>query len=832
MKLPLKWLNEYIDINNISPKEYCDKMTYSGSKVEGYENISGEIKNVVIGKLLSVEKHPDADKLSVCKVDVGREEILQIVTGATNVKAGDIIPVALHRSVLHGGKEITKGKLRGVASEGMLCSLEELGLTKHDFPYADEDGILVLRESDVGELNLGDDVKKALSLEDTVIEFEITPNRADCYSVIGLARESAATFDMPLNLPVPTVKNADKSDNINKYLSVEIKNNILCPRYTARVVKDIKIAASPLWLRARLRSCGIRPINNIVDITNLVMLEYGQPMHAFDYSFISGQKIQIRNALKDEKIVTLDSAERNLTEDMLVIADESKAIALAGVMGGENSEIKDTTTTIVFESANFDKMSVRHTSKKVGLRTDSSASYEKGLDPYLTLAAIDRACELVEMLNCGTVVAGTIDEYKKLPEKTTLTLDTEKINALLGTDISNQEMIDILSKLDFTVTQENEVTRVIVPTYRSDVELSADLAEEVCRIYGYNNIKRAEKNNTQSSSFNIQRGGRSHFQKFLRKIHNMLLGDGCFEIYTLSFVSPKSCDKINLPKDSALRDSISLINPLGEDTSVMRTTLLPSMLNVLSTNCTRNNAHGYFYELSKVYFTKKENNSDSSIKGKFAADEKNKLAIGFYDAESDFYSLKGIVENVLAAAGIAEYNIISDISDCELAPAFHPGRCAKIISTDANPKIYGVFGEVHPLVAENFEIDKKDIRCCVAEFDIDLFYASYQENNAEDIKYAQLPKYPLSSRDLALICDEDMEAAKIYDIIKTQSGKIFESAKVFDVYKGLAIGDGKKSLAFEIVFRSAEHTLNDGEVNIAIENILNALGEIGVTLRK
>ena len=830
MKLPLKWLNEYIDISSMSPKEYCDKMTYSGSKVEGYETLFGEIKNVVIGKILSVEKHPDADKLVVCKVDTGKEDILQIVTGAPNVKAGDIIPVALHRSVLHGGKQITKGKIRGVVSEGMLCSLEELGLTKHDFPYADEDGILVLRDSDIEGAKLGDDAKKALLLEDTVIEFEITPNRADCFSVTGLVRESAATLDKPLNLPVPAVKNADKTDNINNYLSVEIKIYDLCPRYTARVVKNIKIAPSPLWLRARLRSCGIRPINNIVDITNLVMLEYGQPMHAFDYNFISGQKIQIRNAFKNEKIITLDSVERSLTEDMLVIADESKAVALAGVMGCENSEIKDTTETVVFESANFNKMSVRHTSKKIGLRTDSSAAFEKGLDPYLTLSAIDRACELVEILGCGTVADGTIDEYNCLPEKVKLTLDDKKINALLGTDISKDEMADILSKLDFELNNKDGDIIVTAPTYRSDIETSADLAEEVCRIYGYNSIQNSKKREELASSFNIRRGGRSHFQKFLRKIHETLLGGGCFEIYTPSFVSPKSCDKINLAKDSILRNFVTLINPLGEDTSVMRTTLLPSMLNVIASNYSRRNDKGYFYEMSKVYFPKKSDGNIATVKGSFASDEKNKLAIGFFDANADFYNLKGMVENILAVAGITEYNAVSDIADCELSPVFHPGRCAKIVSGDK--KIYGVFGEIHPSAAENFEIDKRDIRCYIAEFDIDLLYLSYQENYAEDIKYSQLPKYPSSTRDLALICDEDMESARIYNIIKTKGGKIFESAKVFDVYKGINIGERKKSLAFEIVFRSKEHTLNDGEVNAAIDNIISELDSIGVTLRK
>ena len=883
MNISIKWLSEYlggepININKEEIKNYCDKMTYSGSKVESFEILFEELKNIAVGKLLSVEKHPDADKLSVCSVDVGESEPINIVTGAPNVKAGDIVPVALHNSVIHGGKKITKGKLRGVESCGMLCSIEELGLTKHDFPYAPDDGILVFEGDDLQHIKIGQDLKDAILLNDAVVEFEITPNRADCFSVIGLARESAVTLNRELKLHTPEIKREDKSDDIKNYLSVEVKNYDLCPRYSAKIIKDVKIAPSPLWLRAKLRASGVRPINNIVDITNYVMLEYGQPMHAFDYNYITGRKIIVRNADKDEKITTLDSNIRELDENMLVIADGSRPVALAGIMGGENSEISDATKTIVFESANFEKMSVRHTSRKLGLRTDSSANFEKGLDPHLTVKALDRACELVEILNCGTVVSGMIDEkWSRDKENYPPFVTTEKmsdilsdsilwdkainfnsamqkrINNLLGSDISREEMLSILEKLDFRKSQNGSFSElietgnknypefydtegsdlIVVPSYRkndisnnSPAETAADLAEEISRIYGYGNIK--NQAGEKITGYSVRRGGRDKFQKFLLNLHNALISSGYYETYTFSFVTPKYFDKLNLPENSNLRDVITIINPLGEDTSVMRTTLLPSTLATFAKNYANRNEYGYFYDIAKVYFYPQTpvGIADTPFQnGAFAADEKNMLSFGFYDTvdkSADFYALKGAVENVLNAAGIKNYRLSSDISGYNLSGAFHPGRSAVIISGE---KILGIFGEIHPVVSENFDIGTK---CYAAELDIDAIY----ENSGEDKKYSPLPKYPATTRDLALVCEENAESAIIYDIIKAQSGEIFESCKAFDVYKGDKIGEGKKSVAFAISFRHSERTLSDEEVTAVIDKILAELEKIDVVLRK
>jgi len=832
MNISIKWLSEYLDgepisINEKDIKNYCDKMTYSGSKVESYEILFDELKNIVVGKLLSVEKHPDADKLFVCSVDVGENEPVQIVTGATNVKAGDIIPVALNNSVIHGGKQITKGKLRGVESYGMLCSLEELNLNKNDFPYAAEDGILVLQGDDLQNIKIGQDIKSALLLDDAVIEFEITPNRADCFSVIGIARETAVTLGRGLKLHAPEIKSEDKSDDIKNYLSVEVKNYDLCPRYTAKIIKDVKIGMSPMWLRAKLRASGIRPINNIVDITNYVMLEYGQPMHAFDYNYINGKKIIVRNAGQDEKIATLDSIVRELDPSMLVIADEIRPVALAGVMGGENSGILDETKTIVFESANFEKMSVRHTSRKLGLRTDSSANFEKGLDINLPVKALNRACELVEMLNCGTVVAGTIDEYKNIPENIKIKLEPDKINNLLGSSISEKEMIEILGKLDFKLIGNGVLE---VPSYRygdildNETTVSADLAEEISRIYGYDKIK--AQSGEKITGYSVRKGGRDNFQKFLLNLHNTLLSGGYYETYTFSFVTPKYYDRLNLPEESPLRDFITLINPLGEDTSVMRTTLLSSTLATISRNYANRNESGYFYDIAKIYY---KNNQEimGDIKGAFAAKEHNILSLGFYDTtdkSADFYTIKGTVENIMQSAGINHYNLSADISGHNLSGAYHPGRSAVILSED-NQKIYGIFGEVHPVAAENFEIG---IKCYAAEINVDLLY----EDSSDKKIYMPLPKYPAITRDLALVCDENTESKIIYDVIKEQSGKIFEQCKVFDVYRDEKIGAGKKSIAFAISFRDSTRTLSDDEVNAVIDKILLNLEKINIILRK
>ena len=826
MNISLKWLSEYLDgeplsISKKDIKEYCDRMTYSGSKVENFEILFAELENIVVGRLVSIEKHPGADKLFVCMVEIGEGEPVQIVTGATNLKAGDIIPVAKNNSTIHGGKRITKGKLRGVESNGMLCSLEELGLDLHDFPDADPEGILVLGEGEGHKI--GQDIKEALLLADAAVEFEITPNRADCFSYIGLARESAVTLNRELKLHEPKIKREDKTDDIKNYLSVEVKNYDLCPRYTAKVIKEAKIGPSPLWMRARLRASGIRPINNIVDITNYVMLEYGQPMHAFDYSFIEGKKIEVRCARPGEQITTLDGTERKLEENMLTISDMARPVALAGIMGGENSGILDDTKTIVFESANFEKMCVRHTSRKLGLRTDSSANFEKGLDLHLTIQAINRACELVEELSCGTVVSGQIDEYESIPENKRIKLNADKVNALLGSSIGEEEMLNILQRLDFGFVGRDALgaPEIEVPSGRRGDILgenktadTADLAEEISRIYGYGNIK----NNANPP----KRGGRNDFQKFLQRIHSALISGGYYETYTFSFVSPKHFDMLNLPEDSPLCKHISLINPLGEETSAMKTTLLSSTLSTLAKNRRSDSGSGYFYELAKTYFAP-EHEVSGDVKGKFAANEKNVLSLGFFDPDADFYSLSGTIENLMEAAGIKDYRLNSDTSSHALSCAFHPGRSALVQSSvgDIN---YGIFGEVHPDVAESFEIGA---RCHAAEIDIDLLY----KNSGAQKTYAPVPKYPAVTRDLALVCDENVESAVIYDIIKEQSGKIFEWARPFDVYKSEKLGEGKKSIAFSISFRDQSRTLADEEVNVKIDKILKNLEAKNITLR-
>ena len=831
MNISIKWLSEYlgepININKHSIKDYCDKMTFSGSKVEGFEMLSDELKNIVIGKLLAVEKHPDADKLVVCSVDIGESEPIQIVTGAPNVKAGDVIPVALHNSVIAGGKKISKSKIRGVESAGMLCSLEELGLTLNDFPYALEDGILVLEGDDLENIVFGQDAKSALLLDDVAVEFEITPNRADCFSLIGLARESAATLDCELKLSTPVIRREDSSDNISNYLSVRIGNYELCPRYTAKIVKDVKIAPSPMWLRAKLRACGVRPINNIVDITNYVMLEYGQPMHAFDYNYLGGSdvagiaEIVVRNAVQGEKITTLDGQERKLDVNMLVIADAAKPVALAGVMGGENSEITDTTSVIVFESANFEKMSVRKTSRKLGMRTESSAKFERGLDPYLTKQAIERACELVELLNCGTIVSGVIDEYKELPKSAFMPFEPDKINAMLGADISRDKMIEILAKLGFKLCGGDIIE---VPSYRAGDILPhySDIAEEVSRIYGYGML---------APSVETKRGSRNKYQKFIMQLHETLLSGGFYEAYTYSFISPRHFDRLNLHQDSALRNCIKLINPIGEELSVMRTNLLSSMLATISKNCATRNEYGYFYDIAKTYFANANtvSKSDAPIKGELPAVEKNALSVGFFDtgnSEADFYTLKGMVENILTIAG-TKYKLSSDIAGHELSAAFHPGRSAIILS-DSGEKIYGIFGEVHPAVLQNFEIESKSY---AAEIDIDALFEAYDCRGDAKV-YKPLPRYPAVTRDLALVCDNALESAEIGEVITKYGGKFLENARVFDVFKSDKIGANKKSIAFALTFRNIEGTLSDEDINPIIAKILTNLKKINVELRK
>lgn len=791
MNLSMRWLKDYVDIGNVSMRDFSEAMSMSGSKVEGWETEFDEVKNVVVGKILSVEPHPDSDHLVICQLDVGQEEPVQIVTGASNVHVGDLVPAALHKSQLPNGVKITKGKLRGVMSNGMMCSIGELNLTKGDFPYAVEDGIFLIQE----DCKPGQDIASAIGCDDTCVEFEITPNRPDCLSVIGLAREVAVTFDKPLNLHTPVVKGC--GDDIHNYLSVEVQNKERCPRYVARVVKNVKVGTSPRWMRERLRASGVRPIDNIVDITNYVMLEYGQPMHAFDIEYVKGSKIIVRNALSGETLTTLDGVERNLTEDMLVIADEEKASAVAGVMGGEHSGITEGTHTVVFESACFKGSSVRVTAKKLGMRTESSGRFEKGLDAQNCLPAIQRACELVELLGAGEVVDGVIDIDNTGYQPTVLHLDAEWINRFLGTDISEERMKQILTDLHFGVNG-NEIT---VPSFRADVEHKADIAEEIARIYGYNNIPTTTAKGSPQGKY-------SEYQKFEQKINQTMLAQGLYEIMTYSFVSPKQYDKIRLPKDDPKRKSVVITNPLGEDTSIMRTNAIPSMMDILSKNYNNRNGAVSLYEIGNEYLP---------VEGEALPDEIPNLVLGMYGENKDFFTLKGVVENLLELLDIEDY----DVTACAEDPTFHPGRCA-ILSKDGEE--FGIIGEVHPLVCKNYEINT---RVYVGKLDMFKLFALMNDEKT----YVPLPKFPASARDLALLCDDSLPVLTMEKAIKNAAGKILEKVELFDVYKGSQIQQGKKSVAFNITMRAADRTLTDEEVGAAMSRILKAMEELGAQIR-
>ena len=793
MNLSMRWLKEFVDTDeNMTPREFSEAMTMSGSKVEGYEIEGEKIKNVVVGKVLSIEKHPDADKLVVCQVEVGLDEPIQIVTGAKNLTVGDLVPVAKHQSVLTDGTKITKGKLRGVPSYGMMCSVAELGVTVNDFPYAIEDGIMVLQE----DCKPGDDIREVLGFNDTKVEFEITSNRPDCFSVIGLAREAAATFNKELKLHTPQVKggNGDCTD----MLDVKIEAPELCKVYSAKIVKNVRVKPSPRWMRERLRAMGVRPINNIVDITNYVMLEYGQPMHAFDLRFVNEGKIRVRLAKEGEKITTLDGVERNLKATNLVIADADKPIAIAGVMGGEYSGIVDDTTTIIFESANFLGSSVRLTAKDHGMRTDASSRYEKGLDPNAVLPALNRACELVEMLDAGDVMDGVIiDKHFDETSRVTIPFEPEWTNKFLGTDISKEAMIAYLEKIECTV--ENDI--ITVPTFRPDLQHKADIAEEVARFYGYNNIA------TTSVSGGAQ-GKYSPEQKFTRTLNQSMLAMGMNEILTYSFISPKYYDKILMPQDCELRNSVTIRNPLGEDTSVMRTTALPSMMEILSKNYNNRNASAYLYEICREYIPTEPDKLPI---------EKEVLIAGMYGDNADFFTAKGILEELLNKAGLKDYDIEASSEEY----SFHPGRCA-VLSVQGEK--LGVLGEIHPQCSENYGINTR-----VYIFKIDIAVL-YKYANTEK-SYTPLPKYPAVTRDIALLCDEAIPVITLQKAIANAGGKIVESIKLFDVYQGKQIEAGKKSVAFNITMRSSEGTLTDEQAGSAMKKIMTALEKLGATLR-
>ena len=900
MNLSRKWLCEFVDgvsANDIDDHEFSEAMTLSGSKVETYEDMGAEIKNVLVGKILSMEKHPDSDHMWVCSIDIGADEPVQIVTGAWNVHEGDLVPAALHNSLLPGGKKITKGKLRGVMSNGMLCSLSELKLDERDFPYAvitaaallndyhpldknkpsipadiaagdkvfgpvsaaavtavenagvnlwkvtvdlgDKestvitacqnihagdmvayntktesictledlhaqqaefphciaDGIFVLHEDGIAP---GDDIKPIIGADDHVIEFEITPNRPDCLSVIGLAREAAATFGKELKTHTPVVKGGADGD-LNELLTVEVPAADLCPRYTARMVRNVKIAPSPKWMRERLRAMGVRPINNIVDITNYVMMEYGQPMHAFDYRYVKGGKIIVRRAADGEELTTLDGNVRKLNSNILVIADDTRAVGLAGIMGGENSEIVSDTVDVVFESANFDGTCIRKGALSLGMRTEASAKFEKGLDPLNTLPAVDRACELVELLGAGEVVDGVIDVVNSIPEPTVLSLRPDKINALLGTDVSTETMQDILRSLQFGVDGET----ISVPSWRGDVSHYSDLAEEVARFYGYNNIP------CTLVSGESTLGGYSDEQLMEQRLGALCRAAGYDEIITYSFISPTYYDKIRMPADSPDRESFKILNPLGEDTSIMRTTTLPSMLEILTRNYNYRNKEVKLYELGRTY----------RLGGKDGlAIEKKYLSLGTYGVNVNFFTVKGLVEAILR--DLRAENVHYEA--CTANPSYHPGRCAEVYAGD---ELIGVFGQIHPLVAANYGADA-EFYC--AELSLEKLMAA----SGSDPVYKPLPKFPAVTRDIAIVCDKAIPVAKLIGCIMSAGGQYLKDCALFDIYTGSHIAQGKKSVAFSLTLRADDQTLTDDHAEETMKSVLDALErDFGAVMR-
>ena len=886
MILSRNWLNEFVDLKDITDKEFNDEMTLSGSKVETIERPDENLKNVVVGKILEMKRHENSDHMWVCQIDVGQAEPVQIVTGAWNIHVGDYVPAALHGAHLPGGVKIEKGKLRGVESNGMLCSLKELGMTaEHDFPYAiitpaallndyhpidpakpsipadikpgDKvygpvlcgrveavesvdggynvrvndgtvtraaktacsnlhegdlvayntksdtictledlhaeqkefphciaDGIFVLQEEDAEP---GLNMAHILGFDDSIVEFEITPNRPDCLSVIGLAREASATFKRPLKLHTPEPHGCGGS--IADLVDIDIEDGDLCPRYTARMVKNVKIAPSPRWMRERLRNSGVRPINNIVDITNYVMLEYGQPMHAFDFSCVEGGHIIVRPAREGETIQTLDGNERKLTPNMLCICDEHKPVCVAGVMGGANSEIVGDTAMVLFESANFNGVSVRRTASALGMRTDASSRYEKGLDMMNTIKAVERACELVELLGCGEVVDGVMDVVAKEKAPTVVKLEPDKINALLGTELSEGLMREILVSLGFILNGDD----IYVPSWRGDVEHYSDIAEEVARFYGYNKIPCTLMRGETT------RGGFSEQQRFDRAIGGAVRALGYDEIITYSFISPTYYDKIRMPKDSSLRNSLKILNPLGEDTSIMRTTILPSMLEIIARNHSYRNKSARLYELGKIYLPREDG----------LADEPKYLSLGAYGDGVDFFSFKGSIETLLHELRITDVKYVA----CTDNDSYHPGRCAKVY---AGETYLGVFGQIHPLVAANYGMDTE---VYTAELSFDAMY----EKRGDIPVYQPLPKFPAVTRDIAVVCDEAVTVGALEESIRRGAKGLLKDVSLFDIYRGSGVAIGKKSVAFNLVLRADDRSLTGEEADEDVQSILAAL---------
>ncbi len=795
MKLNRKWLNEeFVDLSGVPDREFVETMTIAGQKVETYERLDAELRNVVVGRVVSITRHTNSDHMWVCQIDVGAGKPVQIVTGAQNVHEGDLVPVAQHNSWLPGGVHITKGKLRGEVSNGMLCSLKELGLTLNDFPYAIEDGIWILQE----DCKPGDDINTVIGNDDTVVDFEITNNRPDCYSILGLAREAAAAFNKPMRHHDPVVRGGAAGE-LSELLEVEVLAEDLCRRYTARMVRNVKIAPSPKWLRQRLRANGVRPINNIVDITNYVMLEYGQPMHAFDYRYVGSGKIIVRRSEPGEALTTLDGNVRTLTPGMLVIADEAKPIGLAGIMGGENSEIMDDTVDVVFESANFNGTSIRQTALALGMRTEASGKFEKNIDPLLTLPAVDRACELVELLGAGEVMDGVIDVLNDIPEPRTIELEPDRINALLGTDISEADMVEYLRRLEIPV----EGHEIRVPSWRPDLVGMADIAEEVGRLFGYNNIP------TTTFRGAATEGGYTEAMKLENRAGSLCRSLGYSEILTYSFVSPSIFDQIRLPEDSSLRNAMRIQNPLGEDASIMRTVALPSMLAILARNNAYHNDAVKLYELAKVYLPKP---------GQTLPDEPKHLVLGTYGEHEDFFKMKGEIEAFLRGMNVPEARYTAEKHD----PTFHPGRCARVSVGGVD---LGCFGQIHPLVARSYGIDGEI-------FAAELNFTALLSLQLPEKTYTPLPKYPAVTRDIAVVCDEAVTVAALSDCIRAAGGKLLRSVELFDIYRGKGIASGSKSAAFRLTLRADDRTLTDADSDGVVSAVLAALEkELNAKLR-
>ncbi|RXI39258.1 phenylalanine--tRNA ligase subunit beta [Clostridium tetani] len=791
MNVPFKWLKDYVNIN-ISANELGDRLTLSGSKVEEIISSGDEIQNVVTGKIEKIERHPDADKLVVCSVNIGKEEPIQIVTGANNMKEEDIVPVAVHGAVLPNDVKIKKGKLRGIMSNGMMCSEKELGM-----PESGVDGLMILPSN----TPIGKDIKEVLDLDNAVIEFEITSNRPDCLSVVGIARETAATLGTEYTMPKLDYTPKNKS-NIKDSLEVEIKDE-LCRRYMARGVKNVKIQESPEWMQERLEEAGVRAINNIVDITNFVMLELGQPLHAFDGRQITSNKIVVERGKSGEKFTTLDEVERIIDESILCIKDGDRTVALAGIMGGLNSEVKEDTKEIILECANFDGTNIRVSSKKLGLRTEASSKFEKDLDPNLVGIAMDRVCHLIEELDAGEVMEGSIDIYKNPVEERNLKVDSNWMNKFLGTDISKEDMKEYLYRLELKTDIEGDTLNITVPTFRSDIVLKQDVAEEIARIYGYNNIPTTMFNSVS------KRAGKTLKQHLEDKVVEILIGSGLNQSISYSFVSPKIFDKILIPEDNDLRNTVKIKNPLGEDYSLMRTTTLASMMEALSRNYSRNNSYARLFEMGKVYIPSQDE--------KVLPEERNTLVIGMY-GEVDYLNLKGILENLVEELNIEKSSYKRESEH----PTFHPGKTAKLY---VNKEFAGLLGEIHPDVLDNYDIDEK---CYIAELNLDVLF----KNVNIEKKYTALPKFPAVDRDMALLVDDKVLVQDIESIIRNKGGKILEDVKLFDVYKGAQIPEGKKSVAYSIVYRMPNRTLTDAEVTKVHDKIVRTLeNNLGAELR-